>query len=165
MNISKRIIHIYLFIELKAKFMDRSWNDFVGYWNWIKVFYIKIEQNPCSCHCIWAGWSRGRLQAHLGALPQPLLNPWGRPQSGPLRSRSQSSQSEFLSKVGAKAFLKTLNICPKPRDLDQDTNDRTHCANATFLTSSSGSNWRRGGWWHAGVASIIFLNCVSKAYF
>ena len=89
---------------LKVVLTDRNWNDYVGYWNWIKVFYIKIEQNPCSCHCIWAGWSRERLPAHLGAVPQDVLHPWGLPQSGPLRRGTQTSQFQFLSQVGEKVF-------------------------------------------------------------
>ena len=115
---------------------------------------------------LWPGWSRERLQAHLGTVPQPLLHPWGRPQPGPLPRRTQTSQSEFLSQVGRTSVsLKLSMFVLPPRDLDQDANNSTHCANATFLTSRSGRNWRRGGWWHAGVASIIFLNCVSKPYF
>ena len=29
---------------LKVSLTDRSWNEYVGYWNWIKVFHFKTDQ-------------------------------------------------------------------------------------------------------------------------
>ena len=41
-------------------------------------------------------------------------------------------------------------MIPLPRDKDQDTSKKTHCAGDDFIKSKSGA-WRRGGWWHGGM--------------
>ena len=69
----------------------------------------------------------------------------------------RAANQNFSAKWEQKRSFKTFNICPKPRDLDQDTNNTTHCANATFLTDAAGNNWRRGGWWHAGDVTVQYL--------
>ena len=57
-----------------------------------------------------------------------------------------------------ECFGETLKLSFFPtRDLDQDGDDTTHCANATFLTDAAGNNWRRGGWWHAGDVTVQYL--------
>ena len=117
---------------LKVTLTDKNWNEHVGYWNWIKVFYFLNRPNQTKPNQIgtgqisssfkqtkpvvfqlilkshlsvflWPGWSRERLQAHLRRLPQSLLHPGRLPQSRPLRW-TPSSKPEFLSQVGRKNF-------------------------------------------------------------
>ena len=30
--------------KMKVSLTDRSWNEYVGYWDWIKVFRFKTDQ-------------------------------------------------------------------------------------------------------------------------
>ena len=142
--------------KMKVSLTDRSWNEYVGYWDWIKVFRFKTDQAHVSslkAVCLLSAslrpdWSRERVQTHPGSVPHRLLHPRGRSQSRPLW-RTPSSQYELLSQVGRKWCFNNHHL--PTRDLDQDADNTTHCANATLLTSASGSTWKRGGWWHAGA--------------
>jgi len=111
-QLTKKRLH-----RLKVSLVDRNANEYVGYWDWIKVGAgkgYKLTLGPFLT-----------LYSTLGDALSP--DPCGGP---------RAANANFSA-----------------RDLDQDGDNTTHCANATFLTDAAGNNWRRGGWWHAGAGA------------
>ena len=103
---------------------------------------------PWAMHSVWI---LVVMRSNVGEIETGAVTP-GRP---------------IWSSPPSELMITKLSTHPSHRDFDQDENNTTHCANATFVTSgfrptrwnlqrfwegrlSGGSIWRRGGWWHAG---------------
>jgi len=114
--------------RLKVSLTDRSWNEYVGYWDWIKIGAGKGYK-----------LTLGQFLTAYSTLGDALSpDPCGGPRAA------------------------NMNFSAK--DLDQDADNTTHCANATLLTSASGSTWKRGGWWHAGAQCSMALLTAPTIY-
>ena len=151
---------------LKVSLTNRGWNDYVGYWNWIKVCTLKLNKIHVPATVFGQVGAGKGYQLTLGQFLSmySTLGDSLSPDPCDFRPSPRPANFNFSAKWEKKCFNETFNVCLKPRDLDQDAINTTHCANDTFLTDSSGRNWRRGGFWHAGSSSSSLLVVAVVVY-
>ena len=129
--------------RLKITLTARNWTEYVGYYDWMKVgwgfrncFWLFTERQQLLPHHsdqVTEGKAYrlriGQFLARYSTLGDALSpDPCPRWQTGHTRAANMSFSAKWDQRPENMMKLYIL-----PRDLDQDENNTTHCANATFI--------------------------------
>ena len=106
---------------LKVSLTNRGWNDYVGYWNWIKVFTLKQTKpgffnsslKAVSLHFFGGRLEQGKATSSPWDSSSTSTPPLGTPSARTL-AKTDPDQPIRISQPSEqnKCFFKTFNVCP-----------------------------------------------------